>query len=234
VHAGGQTSENNTLSADWGPAESGFAGSLNVTDTGGVASSIGWFSRFEGGELEITVAQPAPGEPFDGSVEVRNITLLESPMLANILRFGSLTGLLRMLEGEGLQFRKAEALFTFDDGRLRIRGGRIYGEGIGITAEGVVEFDDKTAIVRGSVAPIATIQRVIGKIPLLGKVLTGPNEEGIIATLFSVRGPFDDLKVEAQGMSTLTPGITRELFKLHPDQKIPKDDEKPEEQGSKD
>jgi hypothetical protein len=88
--------------------------------------------------------------------------------------------------------------------------------------------------VRGSVAPIATIQRVIGKIPLLGKVLTGPNEEGIIATLFSVRGPFDNLEVDAQRMSTLTPGITRELFKLHPDQKIPKDDEKPEEQGSKD
>jgi len=231
LHAGGQTSENNQLNADWGPAEGGYAGSLNATDAGGVVSSMGWLSRFEGGELEITVAQPAPGEPLDGRFEVRNITLIESPVLANILRLGSLTGLLRSLEGEGLRFRRAEALFTLGGGKLRIKGGRVFGEGIGMTAEGIVDFDGKAVTVRGSVAPVATIQRAIGKIPLLGKVLTGPNEEGIIATLFSVRGPFDDLEVDAQGMSTLTPGITRELFKLHPDQKIPKDDEEPKEQG---
>ena len=68
----------------------------------------------------------------------------------------------------------------------------------------------------GAVAPMGTIQRLVGKIPVLGKVLAGRDNKGIIATSFSVKGSASEPDVSVQALSTLTPGITRELLRVFP------------------
>jgi hypothetical protein len=64
---------------------------------------------------------------------------------------------------------------------------------------------------------MGTLQRFIGHIPLLGRLLTGVNREGIIAAQFSITGKLADPEITAQPLSVLTPGITRDLVKLLPD-----------------
>jgi len=105
---------------------------------------------------------------------------------------------------------------AFEDRRLQFRGLTIHANGVGITADGVIDVGDKTVDFKGSLAPASTIQQAIGHIPLLGRVLTGVNREGIIATQFTIAGPFTAPAVKAKPLSTLTPGITRDLMRLKP------------------
>ena len=98
------------------------------------------------------------------------------------------------------------------------------GRGFGITAEGWVDFEKKILHLSGAVAPARSIRRVLGKIPLVKQILMGPRNEGICATLYSVSGPFDDIDVSANPLSTITPGITREIFKLLPGEHQPSDE----------
>ena len=62
-----------------------------------------------------------------------------------------------------------------------------------------------------------TIQKVIGRIPLIGRILSGWDREGIIAVLYSIKGPLDDPEIQVKSFSALTPGITREIYKLAPE-----------------
>jgi len=105
---------------------------------------------------------------------------------------------------------------AFENRRLKFSDLTIHADGVGITADGVIDVGDKTVDLKGSLAPAATIQKAIGKIPLLGQVLTGVNREGIIATEFTIAGPLEEPTVKAKALSTLTPGITRDLKRLLP------------------
>jgi hypothetical protein len=71
-----------------------------------------------------------------------------------------------------------------------------------------------------------TLQRVIGRIPLIGRLLAGWNREGIIAVLYKVQGPMNDLDVKVNHFSALTPGITREIHRLAPDDEDSEDKKK--------
>ena len=51
---------------------------------------------------------------------------------------------------------------------------------------------------------------------IFDQVLTGIKREGIIATEFTVAGPISELAVTAKPLSTLTPGITRDLVRPPP------------------
>jgi hypothetical protein len=80
-----------------------------------------------------------------------------------------------------------------------------------------VDFRRGRFNLNGAVTPMETIQRVIGKIPLIGRLLAGWNREGIIAILYTIKGPMHDPDLDVKGYSALTPGITREIFTFESD-----------------
>jgi hypothetical protein len=95
--------------------------------------------------------------------------------------------------------------------------GRVYADGIGITADGHLDLGERSVELRGSVATAAALQRVLGKIPLLGPVLTGTKRGGLFASLYEVSGPLEEPKVDVKPQTLLTPGILRELFEPRTD-----------------
>ena len=50
--------------------------------------------------------------------------------------------------------------------------------------------------------------------PLLGKILTGGEGEGMFAALYRVEGPMDDTRVSVNPLAVLAPGILRQLFTI--------------------
>lgn len=125
-------------------------------------------------------------------------------------------GLLSTFTGQGLKINRLRSELIFEDRRLKFSDLTIHADGVGITADGVIDVGDRTVDFKGSLAPASTIQQAIGKIPLLGQVLTGVDHEGIIATEFTIVGPLNAPAVKAKPLSTLTPGITRDLKRLKP------------------
>ena len=69
---------------------------------------------------------------------------------------------------------------------------------------------------RGTLVPATTLNKAIGSIPFLGKILVGKKiGEGVFGLSFKIKGPPKDLKTTVNPIKTLTPRfIVRTLEKI--------------------
>ena len=96
-----------------------------------------------------------------------------------------------------------------------IHGAKAIGPSLGITLEGqVLQSLGKTDL-RGVIIPSYTVNSALGKIPLLGPVLTGGKGQGIIGFNYRISGPANDPKVTVATSSGLALGPLQRLFKGH-------------------
>ncbi len=201
-------------------AASGTDGSslrLQIDNFGKVIDALGLDSRFEGGTLDLTAERQSTEGPVSGQVEIRDTKLTESDVMTDLLRLTSIHGLLASFTGSGLNINRITSGLRYEKSRLAINNMRIHADGLGIFVNGDVDFGAGEIDIRGALAPMGTLQRFIGHIPLIGRLLTGVNREGVIAANFSITGKLTDPEIKAQPLSVLTPGITRDLVKLLPD-----------------
>ena len=63
----------------------------------------------------------------------------------------------------------------------------------------------------GNLVPVSQISNIVGKLPLIGNVLTGLDKSGIFATQFRVTGLSDDMKT-AVNPASIAPGLLRDLI----------------------
>jgi hypothetical protein len=70
--------------------------------------------------------------------------------------------------------------------------------------------------IAGTLVPAYTLNSVLGNIPVLGNLLLGGEGQGIFAANFRLYGPRDDPKVSVNPLSTLAPGVLRNLFLFSP------------------
>ena len=75
---------------------------------------------------------------------------------------------------------------------------------------------DKLVSLRGTLVPATTLNKVIGSLPLIGKILVGSKTgEGIFGVSFKIKGSPKKLKTTVNPIKTLTPRfITRTLKKI--------------------
>jgi len=89
------------------------------------------------------------------------------------------------------------------------------GPAISILMSGYVE-KNKIISLRGTLVPATTINKAIGSIPVLGKILVGSKTgEGVFGVSFKIKGPPKKLETTVNPIKTLTPRfITRTLEKM--------------------
>ena len=190
---------------------------LQIDNFGKVVDALGLDSHFEGGTLDLTAERQSKDGPATGLVEIRDTKLTESDVMTRLLRLTSVQGLLASFTSSGLNINRVRTGMSYENSRLTISNMRVHADGLGIVVNGNVDFGAGEVDIDGALAPMGTLQRFIGHIPLLGRLLTGVNREGIIAAQFSIVGDLTEPEVKAQPLSVLTPGITRDLVKLLPD-----------------
>ncbi|MBP5856952.1 AsmA-like C-terminal domain-containing protein [Marivibrio halodurans] len=212
LHLKGGIPEGGSLSLDYGPGEGAVRRLSIVSDNaGGALSTLDWTTRISGGALRVEGTREAPDAPMTGHATVENFTLQEAPVLAKLLEFMTLTGIQSALTQSGLPFERMEADFSYQDDRLSIGEARAYGSALGLTAEGEIDLARDYVTLQGTAAPMYSISRVIGAIPILGDILTAGGE-GLFAANFGVEGPVEDPAVSVNPLSVLAPGFTRRLF----------------------
>ena len=64
---------------------------------------------------------------------------------------------------------------------------------------------------KGSVAPINLISKILSVVPVVGELLTGLNKEGLFAGQFEMKGLLKKPKIKLNTVS-FVPGILRDLF----------------------
>jgi uncharacterized protein YhdP len=190
---------------------------LQIDNFGKVIDALGLDSHFEGGTFDLTAKRQSKEGPATGRVEIRDTKLTESDVMTRLLRLASVQGLLASFTSSGLNINRVTSDLSYENSRLAINNMRIHADGLGIVVNGDVDFGAGEVDIHGALAPMGTLQRFIGHIPLLGRLLTGVNREGIIAAQFTLTGKLADPEIKTQPLSVLTPGITRDLVKLLPD-----------------
>ena len=192
------------------PDAAGMAIQGRVSDVGETALQLFGRRSFRGGTASVD-GRLAPGGA-DLHVEMRKVRLVQAPEVARILTIGSLRGLADVLNGQGIEFAEVVAPVGVRGSRLEIGRARATGPAMGITTEGVIDFDAGTVDLSGGVAPSYVLNSAVGNAPVIGRLLVSRKGEGVFGLTYTARGAFSAPKVSVNPLSIAAPGILRRLF----------------------
>ena len=202
--------------ASFGAPQEGAARELRLEaqSAGRLAAILGGEGYARGGRISVLGEAPPLGTdgPLTARVEIRELALVQVPILARILAAGSFEGLSALLNGEGIEFDAIDASVMFEDGLLTIGEAQARGSALGVTASGTVDFTNQSAAIDGNLAPSYVLNSFLGELPVIGDMLVSRPGEGIIGIVYSVEGPFDSLTVFSNPLSVLAPGFLRRIF----------------------
>ena len=188
-----------------------------IDDAGAALKAFDIYETLEGGKL---IATAVPSSEFwkgdlNGHVAIMDFTLVEAPLLARLISAISLPGLAQLFGSEGIDFSRLEADFKWTSrpqgSLITISDGRTAGSELGLTFEGTVDRAEDELDLTGTIVPASTVNNIIGKIPLIGSVLTGGGG-ALIAATYTARGSAADPDVSINPLSVLAPGFLRRLF----------------------
>jgi len=168
---------------------------------------------YEGGYLDFYSSKK--NNISNSKLKIYDFSLKELPALTKLLTLASLQGIADLLSGEGIGFDEFEMNFQNQDNLMTIDEIYAIGPAISILMDGYVE-KNKLVSLRGTLVPATTINKAIGTIPILGKILVGKQTgEGVFGVSFKIKGPPKDLETSVNPIKTLTPRfITRTLEKI--------------------
>ncbi len=186
---------------------------LYIDQASPIISRYKFIKGFEEGSLDFYSSKNS--NKTVSTLKIYNFKLKELPVLTKILTLASLQGIADILSGEGIRFDEFEMNFMNKDNLTTINEIYAIGPAISILMDGYVE-KNKLISLRGTLVPATTINKVIGTIPILGKILVGTKTgEGVFGVSFKIKGPPKNLETTVNPIKTLTPRfITRTLEKI--------------------
>ena len=168
---------------------------------------------FKNGSLDFYSVSRA--DKSNSTLKIYDFNLKELPILTKILTLASLQGIADILSGEGITFDEFE--MNFRNEKKGITFDEIYaiGPAISILMDGYYIKNDLISL-RGTLVPATTINKFVGSIPVLGKILVGKKTgEGVFGVSFKIKGLPKNPRTSVNPIKTLTPRfITRTLEKI--------------------
>lgn len=211
------------MALHYSPGPKGHSLRFEAEDAGTALSTLGFTNSILGGKLKIVGSPRVVGGSRDmvGSAVLTDFTMKDAPVVAKLLNAISLIGVLQMLGGEGLSFKKARVDFIWtDEGQpkqkknvrlLTLKNGSTAGASLGLTFEGNIDNWNNTYDLKGTLVPASEISKLLNVVPIIGTLLTAGGE-GILAATYTIKGPKETPAVFVNPLSVLAPGILRKMF----------------------
>lgn len=187
---------------------------FEATDSGGMIDGLGLkFANVKNGKMVID-GHAGASNPYllSGSFNATDFNVSDAPLLARLINAFSLTGVLDLLNNEGLRFKAAHGEFSHHGDNLTLSNGAAHGDSIGFGFDGTINLDTQYININGTIIPAYRINQLMGNIPLVGNIFTGTGGEGLLAAKFSIIGDKENADVSVNPLSALTPGILRSIF----------------------
>ena len=192
---------------------------VQAQDAGAALRFLDIYRRMAGGEL---VLQMSTGEgPQTGFVTLHGFTLRNEPGLRRIIPTQS-----QVIEGRDkagnpqrlridvneVTFTKARVDFVRTAGRIDFKDAAIWGQQIGFTLSGFVDYSRDRADIAGTFVPAFGLNNAFAQVPLFGPLLGGGQYEGLIAVNFRISGQATAPTLNVNPLSAVAPGFLRKLF----------------------
>jgi hypothetical protein len=189
---------------------------LTTSDGGGLLAFMDFYTHMEGGALSTELRLADGG--FSGSIDIENFVLRGEPALksfANAPNAGPIASKVK-LDPNAVSFSRLHAMLQKNGGRLEVRDGAIANPSIGSTLEGWIDFDKDTLDVSGTFVPAYGVNNLFGQLPVIGLVLGGGEQEGLIGVNFRVTGKTNAPVLSVNPLSAIAPGFLRKIFGILP------------------
>lgn len=186
---------------------------LTSDDAGTLLQSLFGERHLRGGRLTIDGrAEPSDAGPtLAGSLDVRDVVLVRSPVFVRFAKLASLSGVLNALDRSGLPFDRVQTAFRYAQPVLTLADGLATGPEIAFAIDGTIDRVAATADLRGTAVPsYYGLNTAPGRIPVIGKVV---GDQGIQGIDFRVTGALADAKVSVSPVSAILPGRLRNVLR---------------------
>jgi len=192
---------------------------LQAEDAGALLRFVDIYKRMAGGDL---ILQMGTGDgPQPGLVLLHSFTLNNEPALRRIIptqtqfiagqdRAGNPQSV--RVDFNEVSFTKARVEFTRTAGRLDFKDAAIYGNQIGFTLGGYIDYARDKMDISGTFVPAYGLNNAFAQVPLFGPLLGGGQYEGLFAVNFRVAGQASAPTLTVNPLSAVAPGFLRKLF----------------------
>jgi hypothetical protein len=193
---------------------------LFADNGGALLRFTGVYDKIAGGNLILDYSGPVGGTG-SGVVLLRDFRLIGERALAPALE--TVTQAAREAAAERasmaasgdlsfsqlrIPFRQKDWVIVIDDAALR-------GATLGATASGTVNVPDRKIAIAGTFIPAFGLNNIAGSIPLLGAILGGGRDEGLVGITYKLFGPLDAPQLSFNPISAIAPGIFRKIFEYN-------------------
>lgn len=183
-------------------------------DAGRFARGAGLFLNGDGGALEVLAEMNAKGEPsyIDGMLRISDFNIVPSSRFVGAIAARTGKEVDKYLDDEGMKFSKLRLPFHATEGVIDIPDARANGPSIGFTLQGQVNRRSEQINLNGAIVPVYALNSLLGKVPLIGGLLTGGKGGGLFALAYRIEGSASEPKIDVKPLSALAPGFLRKIF----------------------
>ena len=186
---------------------------LVTSDAGALARFADLYPRLEGGNLDLVLR--SKGEASAGQAILTNFVLRDEPAFRQLVSAGrpraSEDGA-AAIDPSLVRFQRMTASFERSPGKLRIQDAVIYNPYMGLTTQGLLDFEHNEIDVSGSFVPAYQVNTMLTKIPLVGVLLSGGQNDGVFGVSYRVHGPMSGPTLTVNPLSAIAPGILRRIL----------------------
>jgi hypothetical protein len=196
---------------------------LRAANGGAILSGMGLYSRIAGGDLTLDLMGPAGSSSGRGLFVLNRFQIIDEAALADALapavasRASGRREVVHQvhqaeIDTRNMQFSTLQIPFQRQGDVVHIREAFLRGAMLGGTGSGTINLAERSISISGSLIPVFGINNIAGAIPLLGPILGGGRNEGLVGITYRLLGPLDSPTLQMNPLSAIAPGIFRKIF----------------------
>jgi hypothetical protein len=179
---------------------------FETQDAGALFRFTDMYPRMFGGRMWVAMDPPTQEQrPQVGALSIHNFVVRGEPTLDRVV-----AGAPGQPQG-GVQFSEMHADFSRFAGKLSIREGVVRGPAVGATVEGQIDTIRNDSHLRGTFVPFYGLNNMFGQIPVVGMLLGGGSNEGLLGITYEATGPPSSPRILVNPVSAITPGLLRKF-----------------------
>ncbi|WP_174513178.1 DUF3971 domain-containing protein [Methylocella tundrae] len=182
-------------------------------DAGSLLLFTDLYKHMERGRLSATMQI---GGGLSGVLTIDSFVLRDEPALRRLVAEGvpppDATGRVPKIDAGAMAFNRLQVRYDRAGTRLLLRDGVMNGDAIGLTVDGWLDFAHDGVDMKGTFVPAYAVNNLFSKIPVVGLILGGGSNEGLIGVNYRVEGKISAPTLSINPLSAIAPGIFRQIF----------------------
>lgn len=190
--------------------------SLTITaqDAGGLLAALDVTDQIRGGRLDLAghYDDTRPDHLLSGTAEITEFGVRDAPVVAKLLQAVTVVGAFEAFSGPDLRFARLVGPFRYRGDMIELADARVFSASLGLTIKGRIDMVRRLFDLQGTVVPAYFLNSLLGRVPVIGKLVSPETGGGLFAMAYTVTGGFDDPSVRVNPLSAVAPGFLRGLF----------------------